>query len=162
MKKALLILFALLPPYFVSSLYFLDKHSFICPIEYKREFVIRCDLRGDGFFAASRNGKRIHQGLDLVAQVGTPVLAVRSGKASVFNQANGMGNYVIIRHAENISTLYGHLSKVYVKNNSILRQGQVLGAAGKTGNANYSDIQAHLHFEVRVNGVAQDPLEYLE
>ena len=78
------------------------------------------------------------------------------------NKKTGSGNYVIIRHPGNISTLYGHLLEVYVKKNNLVRQGEVIGSVGKTGNANYADIQPHLHFEVRKNGIPQDPLEYLE
>ncbi len=162
MKKALLFLLIVLPIYLLASLYFLDKDYFLCPIEYKSDVIIRSDNRGDGFFAANRKGKRVHQGIDLFARVGTPVLASRSGQVILATQNNGMGNYVIIRHPDNIVTIYGHLSEICVNKNEFIRQGRIVGRVGKTGNANYRDIQPHLHFEVRKNGIPQDPLRYLE
>lgn len=163
MRKALLFLFIVLPIYLVINLYFLDKHYFLCPIEYKGDISIRCDLRGEGFFAASRRGNRLHEGIDLFAEIGSPVLAARSGRVIVSKENNkGMGSYVIIRHPGNIITIYGHLSKIYVIPNELIRQGQLIARVGKTGNANYPNIQPHLHFEVRKAGVPQDPLEYLQ
>jgi len=144
------------------NLYFLDKDYFLCPIEYKRGIIIRNDNRGDGIFAANRSGRRIHQGVDLWANIGIPVLASRSGRVIAAKQNHGMGNYVIIQHPGNIATVYGHLSKIEVANNQFVRQGQVVGLVGKTGNANFCDIQPHLHFEVRKNNIPQDPMEYLE
>ncbi len=163
MKKILLTLLIILPVYFLISLYFLDKNYFLCPIQYKTDIFVRCDAKGDGFFGSQRNGSRVHEGLDLLARVGEPVKACRAGKVIVSTeQKNGMGKYIIIRHPGNLATLYGHLSRVYVAKNDFVRQGQVIGVAGKTGNANHRDIQPHLHFEVRKNNVPQDPFEYLE
>ncbi|MDP3732739.1 MAG: M23 family metallopeptidase [Candidatus Omnitrophota bacterium] len=168
MKKILLFLLFIMPVYLSVSLYFLDKHYFLCPIEYKGDAVIRCDARGEGFFAAKRNGNRLHEGLDLFAEIGTPVKTSRSGRVIVSEvitnkeKKTGSGNYIVIHHPGNITTVYGHLLAVYVKKNDFVRQGEVIGSVGKTGNANYPDVQPHLHFEVRKDGVAQDPLEYLE
>lgn len=162
MKKILLFLLIVLPIYLLVSFYFLDKDYFLCPIEYKKDMIIRYDSRGDGFFAAKRRGNRVHEGIDLFAEIRTPVLASRLGKVIAAKQNRGMGNYVIILHPYNITTIYGHLSQIYVTKNQFVRQGEVIGAVGKTGNANYPDIQPHLHFEVRKAGVPQDPLEYLE
>ena len=74
---------------------------------------------------------------------------------------NGMGNYVIINHPGNYSTLYGHLSRCSVKNNQRVRQGSVIGYVGKTGNASHKKIKPHVHFEVRKNGKHIDPLSVL-
>jgi murein DD-endopeptidase MepM/ murein hydrolase activator NlpD len=162
MKKILLFLLILLPIYLLVSLYFLDKDYFLCPIEYKRDVLIRSDSRGDGFFAAERSGRRLHNGIDLFAEIGTPVMASRSGIVIAAKHTRGMGNYVIIRHPGNIITIYGHLLRIYISQNNFVRQGEVIGAVGKTGNANYRDILPHLHFEVRKDGIPEDPLEYLE
>jgi murein DD-endopeptidase MepM/ murein hydrolase activator NlpD len=161
MKKTLLLLLILLPVYLLFSLYFIDKYYFLCPIDYKTDIVIRHDGRGEGFFASSRSGGRLHQGLDLFAEIGTPVLASRSGVVVRAERNKGMGNYILIRHPGNLVTIYGHLSRFYVRPQHLVRQGEVIGAVGKTGNANYSDIQPHLHFEVRQGSLVQDPLEYL-
>ncbi len=160
MKKILSILLIFIPFYLFISLYFLDKDNFLCPIEYKRGIVIRNDARGDGFFAAGRNGARLHQGIDLWASIGTPVLASRSGRVIAAKQNRGMGNFVIIRHPHNITTIYGHLSKIEVQKNQFVRQGEIIGRVGKTGNASFRDIQPHLHFEVRENGIPLDPMSY--
>lgn len=163
MKKIFLILLIILPLYLLFSLFFLDKYSFLCPIEYTRYPVVRSDSRGNGFFAASRgNGSRMHEGIDLLAAINTPVSSARSGIIIAAASSRGMGNYVIIRHPGSLTTIYGHLLKIYVTKGQFVRQGQVIGAVGKTGNANYRDIQPHLHFEVRKNGIPQDPREYLE
>lgn len=162
MKKTLLFLLIILPIYLLISLYFLDKDYFLCPIKYQSDIIIRSDRWGDGFFGALRFGRRLHQGIDLFAAVGTPVYASRFGRVIAASQNRGMGKYVIIKHPNNIITIYGHLSKIYVAKHKFLRQGQIIGAVGKTGNANFRDIQPHLHFEIRKNGIPQDPLEYLE
>lgn len=162
MKKILLFLLIALPVYIASSLYFLDKDYFLCPIEYKGGIVIRNDPMGEGHFGAARSGNRVHNGLDLLADIGTPVLASRSGKVLAARSTRGMGNYILIAHAENLTTLYGHLSAVYAKEGDYVRQGDFIGRVGKTGNANYNNILPHLHFEVKKDSQLQDPMEYLE
>ena len=162
MKKILLFLLIILPIYLIASLYFLDKEYFTCPIKYNGDIIIRFDSRGDGFFGSNRNGNRLHEGLDLFAPVGTPVLACRSGIVASATQNNGMGKYAIIRHPAGFVTIYGHLSQIFVRKNQFVRQGRVIGSVGKTGNANYRDIQPHLHFELKEAGIKRDPLLYLE
>jgi murein DD-endopeptidase MepM/ murein hydrolase activator NlpD len=162
MKKILFFLLIILPLGLAAAFYFMDKSYFLCPIEYQRDIVIRSDGRGDGFFGAERSGRRLHEGIDLYASVGTPVLAARSGRVIAARHSRGMGNFVIIRHWGNITTVYGHLSKIYVKKGQFVRQGHVVGAVGKTGNANYRGIMPHLHFEARKGGVPEDPLTYLQ
>jgi murein DD-endopeptidase MepM/ murein hydrolase activator NlpD len=163
MKKIfLVILFLGLSLYLAASLYFMDRSYFLCPIEYKGGIVIRSDGRGDGTFGAERNGRRVHEGVDLYAQVGTPVRAARSGIVRSARRNLGMGNYVVLRHRGNLVTIYGHLKDISVKKNKFVRQGQIIGTVGKTGNANYRDIQPHLHLEVRKNRLPEDPMAYLD
>ncbi len=162
MKKIFLFLLIAVTLGLVFVFIFLDKSTFLCPIDYKKDIIVRSDGRGNGFFAAERSGNRFHQGIDLYAEVGAPVFASRSGIVIAARQTRGMGKYVIIRHAGNITTLYGHLSRIYVAKGQFIRQGQIVGAVGKTGNANYRGILPHLHLEVRINGIPQNPLEYLE
>lgn len=162
MKKVLLFLLIILPFCFLLGLYLLDKQYFLCPVDYQSGIVIRSDARGDGVFAAHRNGGRMHQGIDLCAEVGTPVRASRLGIVTAARHTCGMGNFVVIQHLGDTKTIYGHLSKIYVKKNQLVRQGQVIGAIGKTGNANHRNIQPHLHFEVRKKQIPQDPMQYLE
>jgi len=161
MNKLLLLLFLVLPLFIASSLYSLDKSYFLCPIQYKGDLIIRSDGRGNGYFASPRSGRRIHKGIDLSADVGTRVLAAQTGRVIAACGNPGMGNYVTIRHHGNLITLYGHLDEIYVKKGDLVKQGAVIGTVGKTGNARYKGIQAHLHFEVRKNGRPFDPIEYL-
>ncbi len=139
----------------------IDKQYFICPIEYKSDIIIRNDNRGDGLFASSRSGRRMHKGLDLLADVGTVVRAAKSGKVVSVAQNKGMGKYIIIRHRDNYITVYGHLLNIFVRKDDYSRQGQIIGTVGKTGNASAADILPHLHFEIRKHGVPRDPLEYI-
>ncbi len=162
MKKILLFSLIILTFYITISLYLLDKEYFLCPIFYKWNMLIRSDYRGEGFFAAERNGRRIHQGLDLEAEIGTQVFASRAGRVVRARQNNGMGKFIIIRHQGNFTSLYGHLIEINVVENQFVRQRQLIGTVGRTGNARYSGIIPHLHFEVRKDGVSQDPLEYLQ
>lgn len=162
MRKLLLSLLIVLVIFVFASIYYLDKYYFLCPIAYERDFVVRSDNRGSGFFGAQRKGRRHHQGIDLFAQIGTPVFASRFGIVIEATNDHGMGNFIKLRHFDNIITLYGHLSKIYVRRYQLVRQGQIIGLVGKTGNANHYDIQPHLHFEVRKKDIPQDPLRYLK
>ena len=161
MRKILAALLIILPAYLILSLSFLDKDYFLCPIRYKGDIIIRCDNYGEGFFAATRSGRRAHEGVDLMAEIGTPVLASRSGVVVSARKSRGMGNYIVIKHEGHLISIYGHLSALFAAKNQRVRQGEVIGAVGKTGNANYRNIQPHLHFEIRKNGIPQDPLRYL-
>ena len=160
-KKTLLIILILICVCVFLGLTWMDKQYFICPIGYKNDIIIRNDQRGDGLFASARSGRRIHQGLDLLADVGAVVCTAKSGKVISATQNKGMGKYIIIRHRDNIITIYGHLSNIFVRRDDYVRQGRVIGSVGKTGNARAADMFPHLHFEIRKNGVPLDPLEYI-
>ncbi len=161
MKKLLLTILIFFILAVSVSIYFLDKYYFISPIEYKADVIIRSDSYGEGFFAANRSGRRLHNGIDLLAGIGAPVFASRAGIVIAATNSRGMGNHVILRHPGNITTIYGHLASICVAKGNIVRQKDLIGRVGKTGNADYKGILPHLHFEVRKNGVPEDPLEYL-
>ena len=99
-----------------------------------------------------------HKGLDIANGVGTPIMAAASGtvKYAQYN-SGGYGNLVIIDHGNGVETYYGHNSQLYVSAGETVYQGQVISAMGSTGISTGS----HLHWEVRVNGVAQDPQNYM-
>jgi murein DD-endopeptidase MepM/ murein hydrolase activator NlpD len=109
----------------------------------------------------SRFGPRwgsFHTGIDIGAVFGTGVAAAASGKVVLAAYSNyGYGNYVIVRHADGSETLYAHLSTIFVSLGQQVGQGETLGAVGCTGWC----TGPHLHFEVRIGGVAVDPLPYL-
>lgn len=158
----MLIFLIFFPFYLTYNLYYLDRVYFFCPIEYRQDtIIIRHDSYGSGEFMANRNGARKHNGVDLQAKIGAPVYAVRAGRVIEAKFNKGMGNYVEIMH-NNYSTIYGHLSRIDVKENQLVRQGQKIGEVGKTGNANNRLIIPHLHLEVRANDAPLDPMEYLE
>ena len=160
-KKILLIILIFICVGIFVGLSGMDKQYFICPISYKNDIVIRNDNRGDGLFASSRSGRRLHKGLDLLADVGTSVYAAKSGRVVSATQNKGMGKYIIIRHRSNLLTIYGHLSNCFVSKGDYVRQDQVIGSVGKTGNAKAAGMLPHLHFEIRKDGVPLDPLEYI-
>jgi len=95
---------------------------------------------------------RRHEGTDYAADYGTPVLAAGDGLVTQADRSGGYGNLIEIRHANGITTRYGHLSAILARPGSRVTQGQVIGRVGATGLATGS----HLHYEFRVNGVARD------
>jgi murein DD-endopeptidase MepM/ murein hydrolase activator NlpD len=102
---------------------------------------------------------RMHNGVDIAAGAGTPIRAAASGSVALVQgegASGGYGNFICIQHSGAISTCYAHLSSFGVSGGSV-SQGQVIGAVGCTGHC-FGD---HLHFEVRVNGAAVDPMGYL-
>lgn len=97
--------------------------------------------------------QRAHQGIDYAAPTGTPALTVGDGTVEFAGVQGGYGKTVIVRHANNTSTLYAHLSSIQVRKGQTVQQGQVIGAVGSTG----WSTGPHLHFEFRVNGRHVDP-----
>ncbi|HNC94405.1 MAG TPA: peptidoglycan DD-metalloendopeptidase family protein, partial [Solirubrobacterales bacterium] len=102
-------------------------------------------------------GSTYHEGLDIAVPEGTPIRAAASGTVIMASYNGGYGNYTCIDHGSGLSTCYGHQSSFAVSAGQSVSQGDVIGYSGNTG----SSTGPHLHFEVRINGVAQDPLGYL-
>jgi murein DD-endopeptidase MepM/ murein hydrolase activator NlpD len=96
---------------------------------------------------------RAHLGVDYAAPTGTQVRSVGDGVVEFAGVQNGFGNVVKIKHQNQTSTVYAHLSKINVRLGQAVSQGQGIGLVGMTGWA----TGPHLHFEYRVNGVYQDP-----
>lgn len=103
------------------------------------------------------NDREFHQGVDLVAAHGTPVKAPAAGAVALAGNHGGYGLAVIVDHGSGVQTLYGHLSRVSVKNGERVARGQLLGHAGNTGRS----TGAHLHYEVTVGGRPVNPRNYL-
>jgi murein DD-endopeptidase MepM/ murein hydrolase activator NlpD len=99
---------------------------------------------------------RMHEGIDISAPTGTAVRAVASGTIIYAGWLGGYGQLIVIDHGNGLATAYAHLSAIWVGGGSV-SQGQSIGAVGCTG----SCTGPHLHFEVRVNGSAVDPMGYL-
>jgi murein DD-endopeptidase MepM/ murein hydrolase activator NlpD len=100
---------------------------------------------------------RMHEGIDISVPAGTPIRAAASGSVALAGVTGGYGNYTCIDHGGGLSTCYAHQSSIGVSTGESVGQGSVIGAVGCTGSC-FGD---HLHFEVRVNGSAVDPLGYL-
>lgn len=98
-----------------------------------------------------------HSGIDLAAPNGTPIMASDNGRVIFNGWYGGYGKVVILDHGMSYSTLYAHLSSTAVSRGANIQKGEVIGYEGRTG---YS-TGPHLHFEVRRNGVPQNPLKFL-
>lgn len=105
-----------------------------------------------------RWGKQ-HKGLDIAAPYGTPIYASGDGKVitSSYGWNGGYGNYVVIDHGNGITTAYGHCSSLVAQYGRTVSQGDLIAYVGSTGDSSGN----HLHFEIRVNGIAQNPQNYL-
>lgn len=97
---------------------------------------------------------RAHQGVDYAAPTGTAVRSVADGVVEFAGVQNGYGNVIFLKHRNNYTTVYAHLSRLNVRNGENVTQGENIGAVGSTGWA----TGPHLHFEYRINGVYHDPL----
>lgn len=95
-----------------------------------------------------------HSGVDIAAPTGTPVLASADGVVSDVAYGKRFGKYVSVRHRDGTESMYGHLSAQNVREGQQVRQGQKLGAVGSTGRS----TGAHLHYTLKRNGKAVDPM----
>jgi murein DD-endopeptidase MepM/ murein hydrolase activator NlpD len=99
---------------------------------------------------------RKHDGIDIVNEVGTPVYATAEGVVEFNGRQGGYGLALEINHGFSLKTLYGHLSQVLVREGQRVKRGELVARSGNTGLSN----GPHLHYEVRMNGVAQNPSDY--
>jgi murein DD-endopeptidase MepM/ murein hydrolase activator NlpD len=112
-----------------------------------------------GAFGEQRPG-HIHAGIDIAAASGTPIHVADSGRVVLMQgigASGGYGNYTCVQHTATLSTCYAHQSRFGTSMGASVTKGQVIGYVGNTGHS----FGAHLHFEVRVNGVPVQPLNYL-
>ncbi len=98
-----------------------------------------------------------HRGIDISCSIGTPIHAAAAGVAYLGEDPGGFGHYVIIDHGNGVVTVYGHQSAQAVGDGQRVAAGTVIGYSGNTGHS----TGPHLHFEVRIGGVAVDPMSYL-
>jgi len=102
-------------------------------------------------------GASFHDGIDIAAPEGTPIVAIERGEVAYSDQLRGYGNIVIIRHAGGIISVYAHNQINLVREGQQVERGTVIAKVGSTGRV----TGPHLHFEIRKNNAAQDPLRYL-
>lgn len=98
-----------------------------------------------------------HRGLDVGAPVGQPVYAPSQGTVILVGTEHGYGKVVEIDHGHGVRTRFGHLSEIFVKRGQRVSQGDRVGAVGNTGRS----TGPHLHYEVLVNGVAENPRKFM-
>lgn len=104
-----------------------------------------------------RGGRRMHKGIDLAAPTGTPVYATADGIVGLARWGRGYGLYIKIDHGADLETRYAHLSRLAVAAGDRVEKGEVIGYVGSTG----WSTGPHLHYEVRVDGVAVNPIHYM-
>lgn len=100
---------------------------------------------------------KMHEGLDIAASMGDPIYAALDGTVSFSGWETGYGYIIKLQHENGLITLYGHCSKLEVSVGQNVKKGDQIGLVGSTGNS----TGPHLHFEVRVNGVPQNPVAFL-
>jgi murein DD-endopeptidase MepM/ murein hydrolase activator NlpD len=100
---------------------------------------------------------RLHAGIDIGVNSGTPIRAAAAGTVIYCGWMGGYGNFTLVDHGNGTVTAYGHQSRLGCSLNQRVSGGQVIGYVGNTG----TSTGPHLHFEVRIRGVALDPLAYL-
>jgi murein DD-endopeptidase MepM/ murein hydrolase activator NlpD len=100
---------------------------------------------------------RMHKGIDIPGPVGTPIYATADGYVVRSQVVGGYGNLIELSHGNDVTTRYGHLSRLLVKEDEIVHRGQLIALMGSTGRSTGS----HLHYEVRIAGEAVNPLPYV-
>lgn len=115
-------------------------------------------LSGFGYRLHPVHGvKKFHKGIDFTAPRGTEIISSGDGKVTrVENKKRGYGKNIIVDHGYGYTTLYGHLSEINVEEGQKVTRGQVIGKIGSTG----TSTAPHLHYEVRINGTAVDPIDF--
>ncbi|MCQ2081217.1 MAG: peptidoglycan DD-metalloendopeptidase family protein [Lachnospiraceae bacterium] len=101
--------------------------------------------------------QKFHNGIDMAAPGGSPILAAYTGKVVAADYSSSMGNYVMIDHGDSLYTIYMHASALYVSKGQEVAKGQKIAAVGTTGRSTGN----HLHFGVRLNGNYVSPWNYL-
>ena len=102
-------------------------------------------------------GVRHHSGMDIAARSGTPVYATGDGWVTYAGWLGAYGNLIKLQHPSGYETRFGHLSRIAIMQNQWVRKGQLIGYIGSTGRS----TGPHLHYEVRMNGVALNPRGFM-
>jgi murein DD-endopeptidase MepM/ murein hydrolase activator NlpD len=123
----------------------------------KPDFIWPVEGKVSDFFEDAESIR--HQGIDIPSPTGTPIRASNAGRVIYSNHTiKGYGNLIILRHSEEFVTVYAHNDVNLVEEGNWVERGQIIGKVGQTGKAS----GPHLHFEIRKNNRAVDPLLFLE
>jgi murein DD-endopeptidase MepM/ murein hydrolase activator NlpD len=119
----------------------------------KMDYSSNFGIRSDPF----RGTAAMHAGVDIRGPQGTPIYATADGIVAESDRRGGYGNLIEIDHGKGIATRYGHLSRLLVTSGARVKRGQLIGLMGSTGRSTGS----HLHYEVRMDGRAVNPVPFL-
>ena len=122
---------------------------------------VAADVRGSNFglrMDPFTGQTAMHEGIDFIAEPGTPILSAAAGIVITAERHPQYGNMVEVDHGNGLTTRYAHASALFVKSGELVKRGHHIAAVGSTGRS----TGPHLHFEVRINGVAQNPGRFLE
>ncbi len=100
---------------------------------------------------------RMHEGIDIGARSGTPILAAADGRVTFAGKKAGFGNFVQIDHGYGVETFYAHAKGLFAKKGQVVNRGTLIASIGNTG----ASTGPHLHYEIRVNGTPVDPLYFV-
>lgn len=100
---------------------------------------------------------RMHEGIDIGARTGTPIVAAADGRVIFSGKKPGFGMFVHVDHGYGVESFYAHAKKLYTKKGAIVQRGEHIAAIGNTG----ASTGPHLHYEIRVNGTPVDPMYYI-
>ena len=117
-------------------------------------FTSAFGTRSDPFKAT----RAMHSGIDLAGPVGTTIYATADGYVGRAGVVGGYGNLIELEHGKSIQTRYGHLSAILVRPGQRIKRGDIIGRMGSTGRSTGS----HLHYEVRVDGAAVNPIPFMQ
>lgn len=117
-------------------------------------FTSAYGVRSDPFAGSAA----MHAGIDLASPTGTPIYATADGVVDRAEWFGGYGNMVEIDHGKGIATRYGHMSRIAAKSGQRVKRGELIGYVGSTGRSTGS----HLHYEVRIDGRAVNPVPFLQ
>lgn len=122
---------------------------------------VAADVRASGFgwrMDPFTGQTAMHEGIDFIAEPGTPILAAAAGIVITAERHPQYGNMIEIDHGDGLTTRYAHASSLSAKVGELVKRSQRIAAVGSTGRS----TGPHLHFEVRINGVAQNPGKFLD
>jgi len=109
-------------------------------------------------YGARRGRKKTHKGIDIPAPYDTPIIAAKGGRVIFSGWERSLGNVVVIDHRKGFQTVYGHASKLVVRRDQMVHQGQIIAYVGNTGRS----TGPHLHFELRKKGKYHlNPMKYV-
>ncbi len=151
-----LLFFFILGTYFSASIasdYVIENNiHFICPVDSGK--IV--SAFGKIMHPILKTVKR-HNGIDIKANPGANVYSTAQGKVIFSGNRKGYGESVCIKHSGSYSTFYAHLQKLFLKKGQVVRSGEIIGSVGNTGLSS----APHLHYEIRKNDIAVNPMPYL-